>query len=104
MFTCLLVHDFFENRTLGFRPVRPSVRPSVTRDLRNRSMDHFEILGDARGQKYKNRHTAAFLKKIPRFLENRSFVAKKRVFCTLQKNGSKDLSKTLTKCRGNCPL
>ena len=34
---------------------------SVTRDLRNRSMDHSEILGDVRGQKSKNRHTAAFL-------------------------------------------
>ena len=37
-----------------------SVCLSVTRDLRNRSMDHSEILGDVRGQYSKNRHTAAF--------------------------------------------
>jgi hypothetical protein len=43
---------------------RVSVCLSVTRDLRNRSMDHSEILGDVRGQKSNNYHTAALLKKI----------------------------------------
>ena len=50
--------------TLGFTLVVLSVCLCVclcvTRDLRNRLMDHSEILGDVRGEKSKNRHTAAF--------------------------------------------
>ena len=46
-------------RTFGF-----NLCVHVTRDIRNRSMDHSEILGDVRGQKSKNHHMAAFLKKF----------------------------------------
>ena len=88
-------------RTLGFRPV--CVCLSVKRDLITARMDRFEILGDVRGKKYKNRHTAAFLKNVLVFSKT-THLLQKRIFCTLQKNGSKDLSKTLTKCRGNCLL
>ena len=53
---------------------------SVTRDLRNRSMDRFEILGDVRGKKYKNRHTAAFLKNFRVFSKTAHLLQKKTCF------------------------
>ena len=64
-------------------------------------MDHFEILGDVRGHKYKNRHTAAFLKKFLVFSKTAHLLQKSAflgVFGTLRKNGSNDLSKILKKC------
>ena len=48
---------FAESWTIGFKHVvRPSVRPSVTRDLSNRSTDRSEILGDDRA-KISKRHS-----------------------------------------------
>ena len=35
---------------------------SVKRDLRNRSMNHYDILGDVRAKKYKNCHMPVFWK------------------------------------------
>ena len=55
----LLVHDLINLDLRIYACV--SVYLSVTQDLRNRSMDHSEILGDVGGQISKNRHTAAFL-------------------------------------------
>ena len=96
-----------ENRkkTFGFRPVCVSVcvcASCVTWDLRNCSMDHSEIVGDVRGQKSKNRHTAAFLKKFLVFSKTAHLLEKKNaflgVFGILRKNRCNDLSKILRKC------
>ena len=77
-----------------------SVCLCVTRDLRNRSMDHYETLGDVRGQKSKNHHMAAFLKKFLFF--QKPLICCKNAFLevigTLGKKGSNNLCKILTKC------
>ncbi len=82
---------------IGFRPVCLS----VTRDLRNRSNDHSEILGDVRGQKYKNGSTAAFFKNILVYSKTAHLLQKNtyfEVFGILRINRSKYFAKILLKC------
>ena len=69
-------------------------------------MDHSEILGDARGQKSKNRHTAAFLKKVIVFsktahlCENKLFFT---IFCCFRDFAKKPLRGYFFKFCQNVP-